>query len=257
MAAGAAQATEQLDAFDISGYAATVYELAWSDYCDWFLEMAKVDLRREGVSDAERSATWTAAAATLATLLRLLHPLMPFVTEEIWGALREAAPDATGDEPLLIRAPWPTSAVRDGGAEAAFDDLASLVRGIRNLRTEGGTPAGAWVPLFVEPTDAVAAEMIRSGRPYIEALGRVRPIEIGEGRDRPQLLATGPLGAAWLGTDAAAGEDRRRRQIEELDANIARLRDLLANGAFTSRVERERQRLGDLETERRQLDGAG
>jgi valyl-tRNA synthetase len=262
MAAGTAQATQQLDALDISGYAATLYELAWSDYCDWFLEMAKVDLRREDVSDADRSATWTAAAHSLATLLRLLHPLMPFVTEEIWGALREAAPDATGDEPLLIRAAWPTPAMRDGDAEAAFDDLAGLVRGIRNLRTEAGTPAGAWVPLFVEPTDAGAAEMIGSGRSYIEALGRVRPIEIAEGRERPALLATGPLGAAWLGTDAAAGGDRRRRQIEELDANIARLRELLANDAFTSRapaavVERERERLSDLETERRQLEGIG
>jgi valyl-tRNA synthetase len=239
-----------------------VYELAWTDYCDWFLEMAKVDLRRDGVSAADRSTTWAAAADSLATLLRLLHPLMPFVTEEIWGALREAAPDATADEPLLVRAAWPTSAVRDGEAEAAFDDLAGLVRGIRNLRTEAGTPAGAWVPLFVEPTDAGAAEVIGSARSYIEALGRVRPIEIAEGGERPALLATGPLGAAWLGTDASAGEDRLRRQIEELDGNIARLRELLANDAFISRapaavVERERERLSDLETQRRQLDGAG
>ncbi len=263
LAAGAAHATEQLDALDISGYVATVYELAWSDYCDWFLEMAKVDLRRDGVTEAERSATWSAAAEALATLLRLLHPLMPFVTEEIWGALRDVAPEATGDEPLLIRAAWPTPAVRDGDAEAAFDDLATLVRGVRNLRTEEGTPAGAWVPLLVAPTDPDAARTIDAGRPYIEALARVRPIEVTEEGERPTMLATGPLGAAWLGTDTSAGEDRRRRQLDELDANIARLRALLANEAFTSRapaavVDRERERLADLETERGQLlGGAG
>src|SRR5688572_2918551 len=66
LAAGVAQATEQLDALDISGYAATVYDLAWSDYCDWFLEMGKVDLRRDGATDADRAATWSAAAEALA-----------------------------------------------------------------------------------------------------------------------------------------------------------------------------------------------
>ena len=258
LAAGVAQATEQLDALDISGYAATVYDLAWSDYCDWFLEMAKVDLRRDGSTDADRAATWSAAAEALATLLRLLHPLMPFVTEEIWSALRDAAPDVAADEPLLIRAAWPGSGVRDGDAETAFEDLATLVRGVRNLRTEAGTPAGAWVPLFVAPTNPDAADTIGAGRAYIEALARVRPIQVTDDAERPSMLATGPLGAAWLGGDAAAGEDRRRRQLEELEANIARVRALLANDAFTSRapaavVERERGRLVDLETERRQL----
>src|SRR5690606_22451241 len=88
------RATRQLDALDLGGYAATVYDVAWSDYCDWFLEMAKVDLRRDGASDGERAATWDGAARALATLLELLHPLMPFVTEEIWQVLREEAPAA-------------------------------------------------------------------------------------------------------------------------------------------------------------------
>jgi valyl-tRNA synthetase len=259
LAEGTQQATQQLDALDISGYAATVYELAWSDYCDWFLEMAKVDLRRDGVTDAERTATWSAAAESLGTLLRLLHPLMPFVTEEIWGALRELAPTATGDHPLLIRADWPAPAVRDPEAESAYQDLAALVRGVRNLRTEAGTPAGAWVPLWIEPSGADAAATVTAGRPYVEALARARPIEVADSGDRPQMIATSPLGAAWLGTDTAAGDDRRRRQLAELDANIARVRDLLGNEAFTARapeavVTKERARLAAMEEERRQLD---
>ena len=255
------QATRQLDALDLAGYSATVHEVAWSDYCDWFLEMAKVDLRRGDADDANRTSTWLAAAEGLATILRLLHPLMPFVTEEIWQALGEIAPEVTDGEPLLIVAPWPAASSRDPQAEATFDDLATLVRGVRNLRTQAGTPAGAWVPLMVQPSDPMATSALEASRPYLESLGRVRPIELRSDGRRPELVAASPLGAAWLGTDAqaeAAVAERRRSQLDELEANIARLRTLLGNDAFVSKapaavVERERERLSDLEQERSQL----
>ena len=255
------RATRQLEALDMGGYAGTVYEAAWSDYCDWFLEMAKVDLRREGASAADRRATWEAAADGLGTILRLLHPIMPFVTEEIWAALGDLRPEATGGEAMLVAAPWPRSGDRDLGAEAAFDDLSTLVRGVRNLRTEAATPAGAWVPLAVAPSGDAARDALASGSSYLEALARVRPIEVRSEDERPTLVAASPLGAAWLSVDAAAAEaaaEKRRAQVAELDQNIDRLRTLLANEAFTARapaavVERERARLADLEEERRQL----
>ncbi len=255
------RATRQLDALDLGGYAATVYEVAWSDYCDWFLEVAKVDLRREGASDGERSTAWRAAADGLATLLRLLHPLMPFVSEEIWEALAEASPESTRGEPLLVRATWPSGEARDADAEARFERLAGLVRAIRNLRTESGTPAGAWMPLVVAPTSVDAAESIKQAALYLAALARVRPIVHHDGGARAELVATSPLGAAWLGVDVAAQDtasERRRSQLAELDANIARVRGLLANAAFVDRapeavVARERDRLADMEHERRQL----
>ena len=255
------RATRQLDALDLGGYAATVYDVAWSDYCDWFLEMAKVDLRREDATAADRAASWRAASAGLATLLRLLHPLMPFVTEQIWQALAETDSTSTDGAPLLVRAAWPAAAQRDAGAEAAFASLAGLVRSVRNLRQESGTAAGAWVPLHVEPSGDAARTTIQDGRAYVEVLGRVRPIHLVDGGDRPELVASGPLGAAWLGVDAAAetaAGERRRRQLDELDRNIERVRGLLANASFAERapaevVERERARLSGLEQERRQL----
>jgi len=255
------RATRQLDALDLGGYAATVYDVAWSDYCDWFLEMAKVDLRRDDATDAERVATWQAAAEGLATLLCILHPLMPFVTEAIWEALAEASPDAAAREQLLIRAAWPGGEGRDGDAESAFEGMAALVRGVRNLRTQAGTPAGAWVPLLVEPTDDAAAEALERAAPYISSLARVRPIEQRSGDERPELVSASPLGAAWLGVDSSdsgmSGE-RRAAQVADLDRNIARLEALLASPAFVERapapvVARERERLADLERERSQL----
>jgi valyl-tRNA synthetase len=255
------QATRQLDALDLAGYSATAYEVAWSDYCDWFLEMAKVDLRREAASDAERLVTWQAAAEGMATILRLLHPLMPFVTEEIWQALREIAPEATDGEPLLITARWPAPTTRDASAEADFAAVSTLVRGVRNLRTEAGTPAGNWIPLVVEPADDAAAGALRGASRYVEGLARVRPIELADGSSRPSLVATSPLGAAWLGVDASAldaSAARRDARLAEIDENIERLRKLLANEAFARNappavVDRERRRLADLEQERAQL----
>ncbi|MGQ0608758.1 MAG: valine--tRNA ligase [Chloroflexota bacterium] len=261
LADGTERATRQLDALDLGGYAATVYELAWSDYCDWFLEMAKVDLRRADATDVDRAVTWSAAAEGFGTLLRLLHPLMPFVTEEIWQALGEADARATRGEPLLIGASWPKAATRDPGAESAFDDLSTLVRGVRNLRTEAGTPAASWVPLVVQTADAGSAEALASGAAYLETLARVRPIEVQADGERPTLVAASPLGAAWLGVDAdavrAVGE-RRQAQRVDLERNIERVRALLANEAFTAKapaavVERERERLAELEEQRRQL----
>ena len=261
LAEATARATRQLDGLDLGGYAATVYDVAWGDYCDWFLEMAKVDLRRQDASDDQRAATWAAAADGLATLLRLLHPLMPFVTEAIWQSLREEAP-AAAPAPLLVTAPWPAPGEADPEAEAAFTDLSSLVRGIRNLRTEASSPASAWIPLVIEPAGDEAAAVIGREERYIQALARARPIElVRDGRERPEHVVAGRLGVAWLGPDAgadAASEARRVAQVSELDRHIARLEGLLANRGFTEKapadvVGRERARLDELRAQRRRL----
>jgi valyl-tRNA synthetase len=256
------RATRQLDALDLGGYAATVYDVAWSDYCDWFLEMAKVDLRREDASDADRAGTWLAASDGLAMLLRLLHPLMPFVTEEIWQSLREVAPAAT-PEPLLVTARWPGPGDPDAAADEAVSDLVALVRGVRNLRTQAGSPASAWLPLVIEPAGDAPAATLERERRYVEALARVRPIELaGAGtRQRPELVAAGRLGVAWLGRDAgadAAAASRRTAQLAEMDRNVTRLEDLLGNRAFVERapaevVEGERVRLAALREQRARL----
>ncbi len=260
-----ARATAQLEALDLAGYAATVHELAWSDYADWFVEMAKVELRRDDATEGDRARTWATLASTLADLLRLLHPLMPFVTEQIWGTLNEAAPEATGGEPLLLLARWPAAGERDAAAELEMAALSELIRGVRNLRTETDVPAAARLPLFVAPPGEEERAALGRGAAYIEALARVRPITYTSGDERPVASAATPLGTAWLGTDAegqqraaADASERQARQISELDAAIERLRALLANPSFvgrapTSVVERERARLEQLVTQRAQL----
>jgi valyl-tRNA synthetase len=264
LAATVERSTRALDALDLSAYLSAVYDFTWSDYCDWFLESAKVDLRDDSADSANRARTWTTAADVLAAILRLLHPIMPFVTEEIWAALAAASPATVAGEPLLMLAGWPRPGPSDDAAEAEFGSIAAFIREVRNLRTEARTPASARVPIVAAPPDPGSAKTLERGRRWIEALARVRPLRVlapGAGDARPALVAATPLGGAWLaGEDAAAAAgDARTSRLAALDERIARLQTLLGNPGFATRapaavVERERSRLAELESQRRQLD---
>ncbi len=254
--------TRQLDALDIAGYAASAYDFAWSDFCDWFIELAKVELRRDGAEPGELARVWRSAAVSLAGTLRLLHPLMPYVTEQAWAFLHEADPAATGHEPLLVGARWAGPGGRDAEAEERMGALVELIRGLRNLRTESGLAAGAWHPIVVDAADGDAREVLDVGRPYVEALARGRPLDIdGAGAAaRPEAVTTSPLGAAWFAVVEGGPGDagRREAQAAHLRQGIERLRQLLGNERFVSRapaeiVQRERDRLAELESQLRQL----
>ncbi len=255
MTAAIERATRALDELAPAEYVGAAYEVAWSEYCDWFLELTKVDLRRDDATDADRARTWLTAAELLGDLLRLLHPVVPFVTEEAWTIIAELEPRATRGEPLLIRATWPSPSPRDKEAERDIEALTELIRRIRDLRQAAGAAAGSWLPLELAPVSAEARAIAAGGARYIEALARVRPMNLDATGARPPLVGSATLGMIWFGTDAGerAGDAARvELQGRELSAQVDRLRTLLANDQFTGRapaavVVRERARLADLE----------
>jgi valyl-tRNA synthetase len=262
LAEAAERATSQLDGLELAAYAASAYEFAWTDYCDWYLEMAKVDLRRPGSSAGERARAWRAAEGALATTLKLLHPLMPFVTEEIWDRLMAGERGEPQRRELLITSQWPTATDRDLGAESQMSTLMELIRGVRNLRTESGAAAGARLSLTVVPADAHTHATIQGGLDYLGALARVGPIEVrapGDDSGRPELVASTAGAAAWIGGEAAGDPSRAAANEVHLRRGIERLEALLA-GDFARRapvevVERERTRLADLQAQLRLLTG--
>ncbi len=148
-----------------------LYEAIWNEYCDWGLELAKVRLEDDRLADAEREATWWALVEALDTYLRLLHPVMPFVTERLWQAL----PHRASDPELLVVARWPGVGERDEAAEGQVEALVELVRGVRNARADARVEPGAWLPLdvYVEPELGHALEALR---PALERLARGRPL---------------------------------------------------------------------------------
>jgi valyl-tRNA synthetase len=224
-----------------------VYDAVWSEYCDWGLELAKVRLGDTSLTDADREATWWALVQALDTYLRLLHPVMPFITERLWGAI----PHAASDPALLIVARWPSVGERDVAAEAEVGALVELVRAVRNARADAKLEPAAWLPLdvFVEPQLAVAAEALR---PALERLARARPLRRHETREALHAASASSGGLAVIagpaeavvgtGTgaaDPAAAEADRARLEKEL-AEAERLLDMArartGNEAFMAKA---------------------
>ncbi len=223
-----------------------LYEAIWSEYCDWGLELAKVRLADPDRSDAEKEATWWALVDALDAYLRLLHPLMPFITERLWQAL----PHADHDPALLIVARWPAARGQDAAAEAEVGALVELVRALRNARAESKVEPAAWLPLdvYVEPALGHALEALR---PAIERLARARPLRRHLTREdlHGTAGATGGLtviagpaeaiiGLAATSDPAAANADRARLEKELADTErlLAAARARLANEAFTAKA---------------------
>ncbi len=223
-----------------------LYEAIWNEYCDWGLELAKVRLADPNLDVAAGEATWWTLTEVLDTYLRLLHPVMPFVTEALWAAL----PHRASDPELLIVARWPGAGERDAAAERDVGALIDLVTGIRNARASAKLPAADWletlvyVPLALGPT-------FEALRPAIERLARARPLhreltpEALEAATRQGDLAVivvaGDVEAAVRPIAAHAGvealeRERLERDLTEAEGWLAAARERLANESFVSRA---------------------
>jgi valyl-tRNA synthetase len=222
-----------------------LYDAIWNEFCDWGLELAKVRLADETLPEAAREATWWTLVEGLDAYLRLLHPVMPFVTESLWSAI----PHRASDPDLLIIARWPAPSARDTATEAEVESLLELIRGLRNARAEAGIEPGT--PL---PTEIVVPESLgptfEALRPAIERLGRARPLKrrltreaLGDGRSGAAgdlTIIAGRIEAIAhraAPDDAAAptdGIDRSRlqRELDQARGWLAVARERLANDAF-------------------------
>jgi valyl-tRNA synthetase len=243
----AAAATAEVDRgiadYNFGEVTRALYDGIWSEFCDWGVELAKVRLADASLPAEVREATWWTLVSALDTYLRLLHPVMPFVTEQLWDAL----PYTAEDPDLLIVARWPVTGPRDAAAEAEVGALVELVRAVRNARAEARVEPASWLPvrLAVPPSLEVAFDALR---PAVERLARARPLEVVA--DRASLARDGGAGSLAvvageleaLVTLAAGGAapdaDRARleKELAEAETYLAAARARLANEAFTSKA---------------------
>ncbi len=253
-----------LAAFELGEAQQKIYDFAWNDFCDWYIEMAKVRLRVAGTDDA------TAAATTLVhvleRLLRLLHPFMPFVTEEIWQNLTErvAVPDG-GLAASIMVCPYPEVGTPRAApdAEADVEIVMQTVRAVRNMRAQLRIPAGQKLEATIE-TNGMRA-VVEEAKEVICALARVEPLRVLSAGDADTTsgvsLVVNPLVVRLplQGVDLQAESDRLHRELESKRQDETRKEQLLANPNFVSKaraevVENERQRLRSLTEERQRIE---
>ncbi|MGZ6377909.1 MAG: valine--tRNA ligase [Candidatus Limnocylindrales bacterium] len=207
-----------------------LHEAVWSSYCDWYLELAKARLADPSVPPTERRATWWVLAWVLERYLRLLHPVMPFLTEAIWQRL----PHEPGDPELLLVARWPDAtsprALVEPVQAAATEELLGLVRAIRNARAEAGIAAGEWLAAELSLPDETLEAAYGALVEPVGRLARIRPVTVRQ-----------PRSGAAVGAGPAAGVPGDAPDGRALNVLAGRLEARLARG--TADLARERARL--------------
>ena len=225
--------------YEMGEAARQVYEFLWSEFADWYIEIAKVRVRGE---QASGPSPLPVLAYVLERCLRLLHPFMPFVTEEIWQSL-VAKIDGIHEGALIVaRYPRGESGYRDVAAEREMETLIDVVRAIRNIRAEKKVEPARLIEAYVAADGARG--IIESGAPYIETLARVKPLHVvASVADAPRervatavlegVTAVVPLAGLF---DVDAERARLQKQIDDATAEAGRIETKLANEGFRAKA---------------------
>ena len=264
----AAEAAAQFDAYRFDLLARALYEFVWDEYCDWYLELAKVRLQT-GTADEQR-ATRRVLLAVLEAVLRLIHPLIPFITEELWQTIAPLAGRKDAESIMLARYPEADPALIDEAAEARVAALKALAHACRNLRGEMNISPAQKLPLIAAGRDTAA---LQDFAPYLMGLARLSAVEIVEEIPADALAPVAVAGETRLmlkvEIDIEAERERLGKEMARLGAEIARAQGKLGNASFVDRapaavVAQERERLAafqatldKLRPQQEKLAGAG
>jgi valyl-tRNA synthetase len=249
-----------LAAYRFNEAAGALYQFTWGTFCDWYVEFSKPVLN--GPDGAPRDETRATAAWVLDQLLHMLHPIMPFITEELWQQLAE------GRASSLIAATWPEfdDSWRDERAEAEIDWVVRLITLIRAVRAEMNVPAAARTGLLLKDAGGATLARVDDHRDIISTLARVDAIApldgaVPEGSVQAVLdEATLVLPLAGV-IDITKEKSRLDKEIEKIAADIVKLEKKLANKSFLDKapemvVEENRERLDDAQSARTKLEEA-
>ncbi len=255
----AAQVTASLEGFRFDEAAGALYHFLWGRFCDWYLEFTKPLLQRG--EDRAAAETRAATGFVLAGILHLLHPIMPFITEEIWDTLKGEG------EGMLIGRPWPQPGpgLFDPSAAEEIEWVIAAISAIRAVRAELHVPPAARVPLFLKDAEESASLRLQGARELFSRLARVdgfeRAARVPEGGVQavvPGLTLVLSLGGV---VDLAREKARLAKEIERIEGAVARIGEKLSNPQFISKakaevVEEEREKLAEAIGDRERLKSA-
>ena len=232
-----AEARNAIDSYRFNDYANVLYQFTWHEFCDWYIEMSKLALNSADANVAARSRKLL--RELLDQILLLLHPVMPFVTEEIWQVLGD-------NRKSIMVQPYPVAQAGwiDEETEKQMTFLMDVIRAIRNLRTEMNCPPGKEVRVVFCGADADLA-FLREQEAYLRSLARVGASEFRQAGDRPKGAATAVIGAMeiYLPLDDLVNLDEERarlaKEVGKVEDELARVQKKLANGDFLAKAKTE------------------
>lgn len=243
------QVTQAYETYRFDLAAETLYSFMWNDYCDWYLELAKVQLQT-GCASRQRATRHT-LLRVLEAALRLLHPIIPFITEELWQTVAPMCDAKTADSIMLARFPEADSGEIVQTAFEQMTVLQDLIGAVRNLRGEMGIQPNVKAPLFVESTDDLADYL-----KYLPMMTRLTEAQqvaaLPESEDAPVAVCNGARLMLKVEIDKAAETARLSKEAEKLQKALDKLNAKLSKPGYTEKapahlVEKDKADLAELE----------
>jgi valyl-tRNA synthetase len=237
--------------YRLDNVANTLYQFVWDEYCDWYLEIAKVQIQTG--NEAQQRGTRRTLIRVLEAILRLAHPVIPFITEELWQKVAPVA-GKTGDSISVAPYPATNPANVNSEAEAWMTRLKSVVDACRNLRGEMNVPPSARLPAYVLGD----AAFMREAAPALQALAKLSEVKVFDGEAAWSAAAqAAPVAVAgdirmcvFMEIDVAAEKARLTKEAGRLQGELAKANGKLSNEAFVAKappavIEQERKRIAD------------
>jgi valyl-tRNA synthetase len=230
--------TKGLEEYRFNDAAQSIYRFVWHEFCDWYLEMIKPRLYGEA-GDREKETTRSVLAHVLGAILKLLHPFMPFITEEIWQRM-----SWTEGSIMVGEFPRPDERLEDPSAMEEMEWLKNAVSAIRNIRGELSILPSQTVRAIVVPNTPVGLKPLERNRHLIEKLARVSDLEITLDRTPPKRAVTAVMGIleVFLPIDEARLMEERRRlekEVQKVEKNLILVKRKLSNEAFRAKAPQE------------------
>jgi len=229
------QVTKLADKYEFGEVGRSLYNFIWDDLCDWYIEMAKLPLY--GEDEEAKKTTRSVLAYVLDNTMRLLHPFMPFITEEIWQHLPHEGES-------IATATWPTvdASLTDEGKAADMKLLTDIIRAVRNIRAEVQTPMSKKVPLYISAKEESTLAVLKENKAYIERFCNPEPLTLGVAIEAPGKSMSAVISGAELFMplegliDKDAEIARLEKELEKWAKEVKLVQGKLSNERFVSKA---------------------
>jgi valyl-tRNA synthetase len=234
-----------------------IYSFVWDEYCDWYLEIAKVQIAKG--SEAQQRATRRTLVRVLEVICRLLHPIAPYITEELWQKVSVIAGRRGADEVVSLQQrpyPQPELSKIDAASDAWIVELKQIADALRSLRSEMGLQPAQQVPLMAQVSDSTQRSKLETYAPFLQNLVRLSDVKILDAlpdAGAPVAVVGGTQFMLHIEVDPIAEKARLSKEQARLEGEIAKATAKLSNETFVSRapaavVEQEKARVAGFET---------